>query len=242
MRNIKLLIEYDGTDFVGWQWQPKGRSVEAELRRSLKQLLQEQPKIFGAGRTDSGVHALGQVANFKTGSALKLTQIRDGLNYYLSHDIRILKSDEVADDFHARYSAKSRLYRYVISRYQPAIGRQYVWFYKPALDFSLMKQATSFLLGNHSFRAFSRPNPKEVHYRCRVQEAEWKENGSRLIFEIRANRFLHNMVRIIVGTLLEIGRGRNSPEVILNMLREEDKAWAGPAVPPQGLFLVKVEY
>lgn len=242
MRNIKLLIEYDGADFIGWQWQPKGRSVEGALRRALQQLLQEQPKILGAGRTDSGVHALGQVANFKTGSELKLEQIRDGLNYYLPRDIRILATDEVADEFHARRSAKSRRYRYAISRYQPAIGRQYVWFYKHDVDLDAMNRAAAFMLGNHSFRAFSRPNPDELHYRCHVQEAAWQEQASRLVFDIRANRFLHHMVRIIVGTLLDIGRGKNKPEVILRMLREEDKEFAGVVVPPKGLFLVKVEY
>lgn len=242
MRNIKLLIEYDGTEFEGWQWQPKGRTVEAVLRRSLNQLLQEQSKVLAAGRTDSGVHALGQVANFKTGSELKLRQMRDGLNYYLPHDVRILEVDEVADEFHARYSAKSRLYRYVISRHQQAIGRQYVWFYKHDTDLSSMNQAAGFLLGQHSFRAFSRTNPDEVHYLCHVEDAGWRESEDRIIFEIKANRFLHNMVRIIVGTLLEIGRGKSTPEIVLKMLQDGDKTLAGSAVPSKGLFLVKVDY
>lgn len=242
MRNVKLLIEYDGTDFLGWQWQPNGRTVEGVLKSSLQSLLQTQPKMYGSGRTDSGVHALAQVANFKTTSTLSIRQVRDGLNYYLPSDIRILSAEDVADDFHARHSAKGRLYRYVISKYQRAIGRQYAWFYKPELDVDSMNRAAEFLLGRHSFKAFARENPNERHYLCNVEQAGWRTKSDQLIFEIKANRFLHNMVRIIVGTLLEIGRRKKSPEVVSEMLLNEDKASAGTVVPPHGLFLVRVEF
>jgi len=242
MRNVKLLIEYDGTDFLGWQWQPKGRTVEGVLKSSLQSLLQTQPKLYGSGRTDSGVHALAQAANFKTTSDLSNEQLRDGLNYYLPSDIRILSAEDVADDFHARHSAKGRLYRYVISKYQRAIGRQYAWYYKPKLDVDSMNHAAELLLGRHSFKAFARENPNEQHYLCDIEQAGWRTKSDQLMFEIKANRFLHNMVRIIVGTLLEIGRGKTSPDVVSKMLNNEDKASAGMVVPPHGLFLVRVEF
>lgn len=242
MRNIKLVIEYDGTDFLGWQWQPEGRTVQRELQSALKQLLQDTPKVYAAGRTDSGVHALGQVVNFKTGQRLDLHAIQAGLNSYLPSDVRVLSAVKVDERFHARFSAVGRVYRYVISKRQRAVARQYSWFCKYELDVSLMKEASQFLLGTHNFQAFSKRNEEESHYLSRVERLHWEDAGDELVMEIEANRFLHNMVRIIVGNMVDVGRGRLSPVKLREILENGERMHAAVKTPPHGLSLVKVNY
>lgn len=242
MRNIKLVIEYDGTDFCGWQWQPKGRTVQGVLQSSLKELMQESPTIYAAGRTDAGVHALGQVANFKTENSLDLNSIKLGLNSYLPPDVRVLSAEEVIESFHARFDAVKRTYHYVISKGATAIGRQYSWFCKYDLDLARMQKASEFLLGKHSFEAFSKFNQEEEHYLSNVESARWEETKDELRFKICANRFLRNMVRIIIGTLVDVGRGKMLPEDVKEILDSKDRKRAGCVTPAQGLFLVKVEY
>lgn len=242
MRNIKLVIEYDGTDFLGWQWQPEGRTVQRELQSALKQLLQDTPKVYAAGRTDSGVHALGQVVNFKTEQRLDLYAIQTGLDSYLPSDVRILSAVEVNERFHARFSAVGRVYRYVISKRLRAVARQYAWFCKYELDVNLMKEASQFLLGTHNFQAFSKRNEEESHYLSRVERIYWEDAGDELVMEIEANRFLHNMVRIIVGSMVDVGRGRLSPVKLREILENGERIHAGVKTPSHGLFLVKVNY
>lgn len=242
MRNVKLTLEYDGTDFCGWQWQPKGRTVQGTLLSSLKKLLQESPTVIASGRTDAGVHALGQVVNFKTENNLSLSSIRLGLNSFLPSDISILEAEEVDEEFDARRDAVKRKYQYVISRRRRAVGRQYSWHCKYELDLNEIKKATEYLIGEHAFTAFAKVNEEEPHYLCNVENALWKETENKIVFEICANRFLHNMVRIIVGTMVEVGRGKLAPVQIKNILQSRDRDRAGFTAPPQGLFLVKVYY
>lgn len=241
-RNIKLILEYDGANFSGWQWQPKDRTVQATLQHAVSKLLQEMPKIYAAGRTDSGVHALGQVANFKTASDLDLIAIRLGLNSYLPPDAVVLKAEEVDDAFHARYSAVKRVYRYVISKRFRAITRNYSWFCKYALDVELMRAASGHLIGEHVFTAFCRESEEEPHYLSKVESLEWTETEDAVMLQICANRFLHSMVRIIVGTMVDVGRGRLKPDEVKNILDSRDRNRAGFSVPPQGLFLERVYY
>lgn len=242
MRNIKLTLEYDGTDFCGWQWQPKGRTVQGTLQSSLKKLLQESPTVIAAGRTDAGVHALGQVVNFKTKSILDLNSIRLGLNSFLPRDVTILEAEEEDEKFNARFDAVKRMYRYVITKRPRAVGRQYSWYCKFNLDLDKIKNASEFLIGEHVFSAFSRADDEETHYLCNVESVQWQETKDEIILEICANRFLHNMVRIIIGTMVEVGRGRLAPEEIKEILKTRDRNRIGFTVPPQGLFLIKVYY
>jgi tRNA pseudouridine38-40 synthase len=242
MRNIKLLIEYDGTLFHGWQIQNTDRTVQGELIEAVYRLVRERPTIHVAGRTDAGVHALGQVANFQTQSQLSNTKIHKGLNYYLSDDVRIIGVNDVDLTFHARYDAFSRTYRYVITTRARAIGRQYAWLCQHDLDMAAMQQAAGYLLGVRVFKAFSKVTPDEKHYLCDVQMAEWRQRKQELTFTIRANRFLHNMIRIIVGTLVEVGRGKLQPEEITKILAHEEREHAGTTVPPHGLVLLSVAY
>ncbi len=242
MRNIKLTLEYDGAHFCGWQWQPTGRTIQGALENAIEKLLQEKPKIIAAGRTDAGVHALGQVVNFKTESTLDLNSIRLGLNSYLPNESIVIKTEEVDEKFHARFAAIKRKYRYVISKRPRAIGRQYSWYCKYSLDLDKIKTASGYLIGEHVFAAFSKKIEDESHYLSNVESVDWQDTHDEIIMEICANRFLHNMVRIIVGTMVEVGRGRLKPEVIKNILGTKDRDKAGNNVPPQGLFLEKIYY
>jgi tRNA pseudouridine38-40 synthase len=242
MRNIKLIIEYDGSRFHGWQIQKAERTVQGEICTALRNLLEESPKICVAGRTDAGVHAKGQVANFKTRAGMPLFNIYRGLNFYLPQDVRILDVAEVEKDFHARFSALNRTYSYSITTKPCAIGRQYTWrcFFK--LDTSAMQKAADALLGGHVFKAFSKHVPDEQHYLCNVELAQWQENQEQLTFTIRANRFLHNMIRIIVGTLIEVGSGKRKPGNVSEILESQDRDRAGNTAPAHGLCLVQIAY
>jgi len=242
MRNIKLTLEYDGTDFCGWQVQPQGRTVQGEVELALTNLLQENIRVIASGRTDAGVHALRQVANFKTNSALRCDKMKLGVNSNLPFDIRVLSAVEVSPTFHARFDAVRRSYRYRISTVPTAIDRRYTWFCRYSLDMEKLRAASTLLIGNHVFAGLSKVNAAEKHYRCQVESIEWTLDGHELIFEISANRFLHSMVRIIVGTLVEVGRGKFSVERVREILESGDRTLAGAAVPPQGLFLIDVQY
>ena len=242
MRNIKLKIEYDGTDFCGWQIQVDDRTVQAAVERSLSMLTDSPVRLTVAGRTDSGVHALAQVANFKTSSQLPLDVFVRGGNSRLPHDVRILSAEEVSDDFNARYAAKSRLYEYVISTRQKAIDRHYSWYYWNPLNVDAMKAACAEILGTRDFKSFCQAKAEVDHYLCSVRHAFWRETQDELIFQVCANRFLHNMVRILVGTMVEIGDEKLQSSSISEILAARDRAAAGATAPPQGLRLVEIEY
>ncbi len=242
MRTIRLTLEYDGTDFQGWQVQKDARTVQGELEKVLEEILKEPVRVVGAGRTDAGVHALGQVAHFRTEKRIPLDGLRKGLNALLPDDVVVLEAAEAAPDFHARFSATGRAYRYVITRRRRAIGRHYAYFCEGPLDLSAMQRAAEQILGEHDFRAFCQASAEVNHYRCHVRSARWEDRGEEIWFEIEANRFLHNMVRILVGTMMEIGRGFWTVERIRELLASGDRTEAGRTVPPHGLYLLRVMY
>lgn len=241
-RNIKLIIEYDGTDFVGWQRQQNGRSVQEVLEAAIEQITAESTTVTGAGRTDSGVHARGQVANFFTESKLTAPQFLRALNGVLPDDIVVHVVEEVAESFSARYSAKEREYRYIISQVPTAIGRNYTWQLNYHLSIEAMNVATHEILGTHDFRSFCKSEAEVEHYRCNITKALWEQTSEKLIFTIRANRFLHGMVRALVGTMVNVGRGYTSINEFKAILQLKDRTKAGQSAPPRGLFLEKVIY
>ncbi|MBL7960352.1 tRNA pseudouridine(38-40) synthase TruA [bacterium] len=242
MRNIKIIIEYDGTNFNGWQFQPHHRSVQGELQRAVKQITGEQVSIEGAGRTDTGVHARGQVGNFKIEKEIGLPELMKGLNAVLPDDVRVKSIDEVDMNFHSRFSAKERRYKYYMVQHPISIGRQYYWYYPHELDFEIMKSACCLLIGQKNFRSFCLSRAEVSHYICEVRKAEWYEKDGAMIFEINANRFLHNMVRTIVGTFVNLGRGRITYDDLLSIMEKEDRRVAGFSAPAEGLCLEEVVY
>jgi tRNA pseudouridine38-40 synthase len=242
LRNIKLLLEYDGTAYVGWQRQDNGKSIQGEVESVLRQILQEDVNLIGAGRTDAGVHARGQVANFRTKSGIDLHQLKGGLNALLPMDIVAHSVDEVPFDFHARYSANEREYSYSIARAETALMRHYSWNVKYMLDLGLMERAASLVVGEHDFESFCKMNSEVDHYRCSVSIAEWREEQSWLYFTIRANRFLHGMVRALVGTMVDVGRGYISIGDFWDIIEKKDRSAAGMSAPAKGLVLERILY
>ncbi|MCM8765745.1 MAG: tRNA pseudouridine(38-40) synthase TruA [Candidatus Omnitrophica bacterium] len=247
MHNFKLLIEYAGTNYQGWQIQnQKFKTIQGEIEEALRKLFGKKIHLIGSGRTDGGVHALGQVANFKCETHLKPINICNALNSYLPPDIRILSVKEVKEDFHSRFSAKAKTYRYLIlNRHLPSVFyRNYSWWIKEKLDFSAMRKAMKIFLGKHNFKSFSNTDPKRKsnNFVRRVKKISLKKYKNFLVFEIEADGFLYNMVRNIVGTLVEVGKGKISFSEVKNILKSKNRKLAPPGAPPQGLFLVKVRY
>ncbi len=242
MRNVKLVLEYDGTDFVGWQSQLNGRSVQQELTRVLENVLQQRVSIVGAGRTDSGVHARGQVANFRTTSDLPCARIHAALNGLLPEDVGVHSVEDVPESFHSRFDARERRYCYYISRTLRVIGRRYCWHLKCELDIAAMQRLAREITGGHDFEAFCKHGSGVMNYLCRVASAGWTENDGQLILEIRADRFLRGMVRALVGTMVEVGRGSRTEENFVQVMASRDRRQAGMAAPAMGLVLEEVVY
>lgn len=242
MRNIKLTIEYEGTNYHGWQFQPEFNSIQAEVEQAIFQMTQQRVSVTCAGRTDAGVHAIGQVANFHTESRFPTDILRKGLNHFLPDDIAIRQAEEVPEKFNARFSAKYRRYRYVIATTKRVFNRKFSGYCKYKLNLETMYEASQYLVGEHDFRAFSRINPDLSHYLCDVHWLSLKEMGDEIWMEIKANRFLHNMVRIITGTLVEVGRGNLTSSEIPKILNSGDRRAAGKTFPAKGLFFMEVGY
>jgi tRNA pseudouridine38-40 synthase len=239
MKNLKMLIEYDGTDFSGWQYQPGKRTVQGNLETALKELTSEDIRVIGAGRTDQGVHALCQVANFHTLTELTSDQIQKGLNSLTNDDIYIKRVDSMGSDFHSRYSAKSKLYRYhIISKPSP-LKRRYNWFVKYKLNVSQMKEVVKYLLDEHDFEHFSVKDGGK-NTRCTLSSINLTDSGSQIIIAIEGNRFLKKMVRGIVGFMYDVGRGRFTSPQTEDVFRGRIKDIY--FAPPHGLFLVDVKY
>lgn len=243
MRNIKLVLEYDGTNYVGWQVQSNGQSVQGELERALRQVLQEPISTAAAGRTDAGVHARGQVVSFKTTKTVQLPFLVKGLNAVLAHDIAVIASEDVPEDFHARHSAKLRAYRYYLSLHPTAIQRAYSWYVGGYnLDRTLLNDCAKLILGEHDFTSFSKMYASVDHFRCSVEKSNWTETTSNLVYEIQANRFLYGMVRALVGTMVEVARGHRKFAAFSEILGAKDRAKAGMSAPAKGLFLEQITY
>jgi len=245
MRTIKLIIEYDGTNYQGWQVQPKGPTIQGMLEDKIKLLTGEFIQLFGSGRTDAGVHALGQVAHFKTQSQRDVHSMQRALNSLLPPDIVIQKIEKVEEGFHARKHAKSKIYEYrILNRsLRSAFCRGYVWHIPQKINLTQMRKATQGLIGEHDFSAFRTAGSSTRTTIRRVTRAEWKRGRDGLIrFEIEANGFLKQMVRSIVGTLVDVGKGKINVEEFRKILRSRDRKNAGPTAPAQGLFLKEVKY
>jgi tRNA pseudouridine38-40 synthase len=245
MRNIKLLIEYDGTNYQGWQVQPNGLTIQGMIEEKLTLITGEVIYLIGSGRTDSGVHAFGQVANFKTKSKLDVHSIQRALNSLLPPDIVIQRAEEVEEDFHARRESKSKVYEYRILNQdiRSAFRHEYAWHIPQKLDLEEMREATQILIGEHDFSSFrSVGSPTRTAIR-KVIRAEWKRDREGLIqFEIEANGFLKQMVRALVGTLVEVGKGKIDSEEFQKILDSKNRREAGPTAPAHGLFLKEVKY
>jgi tRNA pseudouridine38-40 synthase len=242
VRNTRLLIEYDGSDFCGWQRQAKVRTVEGELLAALAPILESEPEIIAAARTDSGVHALGQVVNFTSVSPLEPQRLAWALNSALPPDVRVVEAEEAPLEFSARYDAVGRRYAYVISLKPTAVWRGYRLYVKWKLDVAAMDQAIRAMVGEHDFSAFTCKEEERSPW-ISISEASAEETEPGLVtVRIYGKRFLRKMVRTLVGTLVEIGRGRMPPGELYDILQSRDRKRAGPCAPPHGLYLVKVEY
>jgi tRNA pseudouridine38-40 synthase len=245
MRTIKLIIEYDGSNYLGWQVQPNGQTIQGVIQDRLKRLTGESSPLVGSGRTDAGVHALGQVAHFKTESRMDANTFQRALNSLLPEDIVIRRAEEVDAEFHARRSARSKVYKYrILNRVTPpAIDRQYVWHVPQKLNLDEMKKATHGLVGEHDFSAFRSVGSSARSSVRNILRADWKRGkGGLLRLEIEATGFLKQMVRAIVGTLVEVGRGKISVQKFREILESKDRKKAGPTAPARGLFLKEVKY
>jgi len=245
MKNYKLTIEYDGTAYHGWQIQARDTTLQETIETALSTMTREKIRLAGSGRTDAGVHALGQVANFKTASKIPADGFFAGLNSLLPNDNVILACDSVYDDFHARFSAKIKTYQYRIFNHSVpiAIGRQYAWHIRKKLDVAAMQQAVAHIIGTHDFNSFEGAGSPKAHTSRTVINAEFAEtDNGYLVFEITANGFLRYMVRNLVGTLADVGLLKTTPEEFKYILEAKNRDLAGATAPPQGLFLVNVSY
>ena len=244
-RNIRLLLEYDGTRYHGWQRQKNAVSIQEVLEEALTRLTGEGVRLIGSGRTDAGVHALGQVANFHSGGALPLKAFEAGVNSMLPWDIVVLEAREVPPEFHARKSALSKTYEYRIlnrPRRSP-LHHHFSWWISGKLDLKAMAAAAALLPGEHDFSAFRASGSGSLNPVRRIAAARWRTHpGGWLIFTITGNGFLRGMVRSLVGTLVAVGQGKAAPDLLGDLLRNQGRHLAGPTAPPQGLFLVKVVY
>jgi len=245
MRNIKLTIEYEGTHYLGWQRQPQGMTIQEALEDAIEKITGVQTAVVGSGRTDAGVHARGQVANFHTESDLAVQRFRGALNALLPRDIVVLDTEDVPEEFNSRFSARSKLYQYTIwnDRIRPCLQRQFCWHVRWALDHDLAQEAAQALVGKHDFACFESSGAETQTTVRTVTRASWDVvEPRRIVFSIEADGFLYNMVRAIVGTLVEVARGKMPPARVADIIASGDRAAAGPTAPPQGLCLVEVRY
>ena len=240
---FKLYIEYEGTRYSGWQKQNNARTVQGELIKACRETFSENfIDLQGSGRTDSGVHALCQVAHLDVQTVLAPEIIKLKLNDNLPHDINILEVEKTNQNFHARHSAKSRSYIYVISRRRTAFGKNFVWWIKDKLNFNAMKKASELFLGMHDFVSFSDDDPDEKSTKVLIDGIQIKEEGDLILIRIIGSHFIWKMVRRIVGVLVEVGRGKKSEEDILYYLNNKTNEPAKFTAPPSGLFLERVYY
>lgn len=244
MTVYRCIITYDGSNFAGWQVQPGQRTVQGEINTVLRQILQVETQVTGAGRTDTGVHAMGMHGHFELDSDKKpdIPALERSLNSLLPRDIHIRDLQQADDDFHARFTACRRSYQYRISTAPRVIGRQYWWIAPWRLDVERMQRGADFLPGKRDFSVFASGLEPDISPICDVQKAVWSETDGGIFFDIQADRFLRKMVRGIVGTLADVGRGRMEPEAVGEILETGDHARIGGLAPPQGLFLMDVGY
>ncbi len=249
LRNFKLTLEYIGTEFHGWQRQPLDATLQGTIEQAIRRLTGEEVNVIGAGRTDAGVHALGQVASFRCATRLSPLRLQSGLNALLPESISVLSCHVAPDRFDARRSARGKIYEYRIveSPIRPPFAAREAWWIRHRLDLAAMRRAAKRVVGREDFRSFAGADPSKKNYlvdlrRIAVRERSAGPSARLITIRFEADRFLKQMVRAIVGTLVEVGRGRIPPAAAAEILRKRDRRAAGPTAPPQGLFLVEVIY
>jgi len=249
VRNVSVVLEYDGTGFHGFQYQPGQRTVQGELEKALRRITGEEVRVIGAGRTDAGVHAAGQVASFRTTSELPAARLVRALNGVLPPDVAVRSARDVPLEFHARFSARARAYRYSIwnAETPTPLRRYYTYHWRGHLDVEAMRRAAGLVVGTHDFASLAGAADESGEGRERttlrtVYRAECRREGELVEIDVEANAFLPHMVRNLVGTLLWVGSGRTDEEGFAAILAARDRSIAGPAAPPHGLCLVDVYY
>ena len=248
MRNMRLVLSYDGTDFSGWQVQPDAATIQATLALAIGRITGENVLPQGSGRTDAGVHALAQVATFVTASPIPEANFVKALNDTLPATIRVLEAKQVTEDFHARKSARRKTYRYRIYRGAicPPFLARYVWHYPYPLDEDAMAEAAKFVIGEHDFTSFAAVDPEtgadETSHIRKIFSSSWQRDGDELLYTVEGSGFLHHMVRNLVGTFLLVGKGTWLASDTDRILAEKNRSSAGATAPARGLWLVKVEY
>lgn len=245
LKNFKIIIEYDGTSHHGWQRQKNERTIQEEIEKALLTMTGKKTVLTASGRTDAGVHALGQVANFTCDTDLSPQAFQNGLNSLTKNDIVIISCDIVDENFHSRFDAKSKTYNYrILNRNLPAaINRQYVWFIRKTLDLVSMRHAARHIIGSHDFKAFEGTgSPRSHTTRCVIKADIVEQENGLIVFEIEADGFLRFMVRNIVGTLVDVGLGKITSDDFKKILLSKNRSMAGATAPPHGLFLMKVKY
>ena len=244
MKNIKLTLEYDGTNYYGWQKQNGMKTIQGELEEAIFNVTKEKCDLTGSSRTDAGVHAKGFIANFKTNSKVPPNKFREALNVKLPNDIVVVKSEEVEESFHARYCAKGKTYEYSIlnSDVPSALIRNTVYHYKYNLDVEAMKIAAKQFIGTHDFAAFKTQGSSVKGTIRTIFDVNVEKNYEIIKISVKGDGFLYNMVRIIVGTLINVGRGKTDATDIINIINKKDRTLAGDCVPPNGLILKEVYY
>ena len=244
MRNIKLTIEYDGKDFNGWQKQPNKLNIQGTIEQAIKNITGEDVELNASGRTDAGVHALGQVANFKTNSEIPIEKFAIAINSKLKKSIVIKKAEEVDEKFHSRLNCKRKTYRYIINNSSEgtAIYRYLETHIPQKLDVKKMEQALKYFEGEQDFKAFKASGTSSKSSVRTIYKTQIYKKEDRIIIELTGNGFLYNMVRIIAGTLVDVGLGKIEPQQIENIIKEKKRENAGKTLPPNGLYLVSVEY
>jgi tRNA pseudouridine38-40 synthase len=242
MRNFKLIVEYDGTDFHGWQKQPGLRTVQGVMEDAVAAIFRQPVPVHGAGRTDAGVHATGQVCNCIADTPRAPREVGGALASLLPEDIRVHRVDEADLDFHARFSATGRRYVYYLRTEPTAIWRRFAHVVTYPLDIEAMRTAAERLIGERDFASFTPVQSTDVPTVCDLRGIAIDRKDDVIAITCRADHFLHHMVRVIVGTLIEVGRGKLSAERIDAIVCRKDRTAAGPTIPPNGLFLAEVEY
>lgn len=244
MRNIAVRVSYDGTNFNGFQSQPYGRTVQDEIEKALAKLVHEPVVIHGSGRTDAGVHAEGQVFHFQTASKIPIDRFAIALNTILPDDIVVLSAAEAPDRFHARHSAIRKTYRYTLDtgKFPAVLGRQYRLHHPVKLNFDAMKEALTYIVGEHDYTSYTSTRSTKAHHVRTVYEASLEREGVFWHMVITGNGFTYNMVRAIMGTLLWVGQGKIAPIDMKRILEAKDRSKAGPTALAQGLVLVDVQY
>lgn len=242
LNNYKLTIQYDGTNYAGWQIQQNAVTVQQKIQDAVKIILKDEINLIGSGRTDAGVHSWGQIANFQTLNELDTFKFNYSLNSILPKDISIIKIEKEKEDFHSRFDAVKRSYFYLFSKHKSPFFFRYSYFYHENLNVEQLNKTSKILLGKRDFSSFSKKQTETKNKVCDILTAQWKESNGLIFFLVEADRFLHGMVRTIVGTLLHSVKQENPQDYLTKVIEAKDREAAAESAPAKGLFLYKVRY